>query len=190
LPVRARTWRIGFVRLSDWSERQRPDLHVKAVAGRAMGAFSQIRDARVFAFPPPAVIELGTASGWDVQLQDKGGVGREVLAAARGQFLGLAMQDPRFIAVRPNGREDEAQYQVEVDRTKAGALGLSLADINRTLSMAWGSAYIDDFVHEGRVKKVYVQADAPYRMLPEDLNAWYVRNAGGDMVPFSAFADG
>jgi len=181
---------IGFVKLRDWSERQRPDLHVKAVAGRAMMAFSRIRDARVFAFPPPAVIELGTASGWDVQLQDKAGAGREVLAAARGQFLGMAMQDPRFIAVRPNGREDEAQYQVEVDRTKAGALGLSLADINRTLSMAWGSAYIDDFVHEGRVKKVYVQSDGPYRMLPEDLNAWYVRNAEGEMVPFSAFATG
>jgi hydrophobe/amphiphile efflux-1 (HAE1) family protein len=181
---------LGFIKLRDWSERQRPDLHVKAVAGRAMGAFSRIRDARVFAFPPPAVIELGTASGWDVQLQDKGGVGREALAAARGQFLGLAMQDPRFMAVRPNGREDEAQYQVEVDRTKAGAFGLSLAEINRTLSMAWGSAYIDDFVHEGRVKKVYIQADAPYRMLPEDLDAWYVRNAEGDMVPFSAFATG
>ncbi len=181
---------IGFVRLRDWSERQRPDLQVKAVAGRAMMAFSQIRDARVFAFPPPAVIELGTASGWDVQLQDKGGVGREALSAARGQFLGMAMQDPRFMAVRPNGREDEAQYQVEVDRTKAGAFGLSLAEINRTLSMAWGSAYIDDFVHAGRVKKVYVQADAPYRMLPEDLNAWYVRNDKDDMVPFSAFATG
>ncbi len=181
---------IGFVKLRDWSERQRPDLQVKAVAGRAMMAFSQIRDARVFAFPPPAVIELGTASGWDVQLQDKGGVGREALSAARGQFLGMAMQDPRFMAVRPNGREDEAQYQVEVDRTKAGAFGLSLAEINRTLSMAWGSAYIDDFVHAGRVKKVYVQADAPYRMLPEDLNAWYVRNDKDDMVPFSAFATG
>ena len=181
---------IGFVKLRDWSERQRPDLRVKAVAGRAMGAFAQIRDAQVFAFPPPAVVELGTSSGWDVQLQDRAGVGRDVLAAARGQFLGMAMQDPRLIAVRPNGREDEAQYQVEVDRTKAGAFGLSLADINRTLSMAWGSAYIDDFVHEGRVKKVYVQADAPYRMLPEDLNAWYVRNTDGEMVPFSAFATG
>ncbi|MBK1719760.1 efflux RND transporter permease subunit [Thiocystis violacea] len=181
---------IGFIRLKDWSQRQRPDLHVKAIAGRAMKAFAGIRDARVFAFVPPAVIELGTASGWDVQLQDRGGLGQEAMAAARGQFLGMAMQNPSLVAVRPNGREDEPQYQVEVDRTKAGALGLSLDDINQTLSVAWGSAYIDDFVHEGRVKKVYVQADAPFRMLPENLDAWYVRNADGDMVPFSAFATG
>ncbi|EGV31099.1 transporter, hydrophobe/amphiphile efflux-1 (HAE1) family [Thiorhodococcus drewsii AZ1] len=179
---------IGFVRLKDWSQRDRPDLHVGAIAGRAMGAFSKIRDARVFAFAPPAVIELGTASGWDVQLQDRAGLGHDALVAARGQFLGMAMKDPNLVAVRPNGREDEPQYQVEVDRTKAGALGLSLADINNTLSIAWGSAYVDDFVHEGRVKKVYLQADAPYRMLPEDLDAWYVRNGKGEMVPFSAFA--
>lgn len=181
---------IGFVRLKDWEERNRPDLQVSAVAGRAMGAFSRIRDARVFAFVPPAVIELGTASGWDVQLQDRAGVGREVLNAARGQFLGMAMQHPQFVGVRPNGREQEAQYQVEVDRIKAGALGLSLADINRTLAIAWGSAYVDDFVHEGRVKKVYLQADAPFRMQPEDLDAWHVRNEAGEMVPFSAFASG
>jgi len=181
---------FGFVRLKDWDERKRPDLQVGAVAGRAMAAFSQIRDARVFAFPPPAVIELGTASGWDVQLQDRAGVGREVLGAATAQFMGMAMQDPRLMGVRPNGREPEPQYQVEVDRIKSGALGLSLADINQTLSIAWGSRYVDDFVHEGRVKKVYLQADAPFRMLPEDLNAWYVRNESGAMVPFSAFATG
>ncbi|EXJ16753.1 efflux RND transporter permease subunit [Imhoffiella purpurea] len=179
---------IGFVRLKDWDERDRRDLRVDAIAGRAMGAFSKIRDARVFAFVPPAVIELGTASGWDVQLQDRAGLGHEALMEARNQFLGMAMQDPGLIAVRPNGRDDEPQYQVEVDRTKAGALGLSLDDINRTLSIAWGSSYVDDFVHEGRVKKVYMQADAPYRMLPEDLDAWYVRNGNGEMVPFSAFA--
>jgi multidrug efflux pump len=108
--------------------------------------------------------------------------------AAQGQFMGMAAKDPRLMAVRPNGREDEAQLQVDVDRTRAGALGLSLADINRTLAVAWGSAYIDDFVHEGRVKRVYLQADAPFRMLPEDLDAWYVRNKQGEMVPFSAFA--
>ncbi|NEX19206.1 efflux RND transporter permease subunit [Thiorhodococcus mannitoliphagus] len=181
---------IGFVRLKDWSLRDRPDLRAQAIAGRAMRALSQIRDARVFALSPPAVIELGTASGWDVQLQDRAGLGHEALTAARGQLLGMAMQHPKLVGVRPNGREDEPQFQVEVDRTKAGALGLSLDDINRTLSVAWGSAYVDDFVHEGRVKKVYLQADAPYRMLPEDLDAWYVRNAAGDMVPFSAFAAG
>jgi len=179
---------IGFVQLKDWSERERPDLAVNAVVGRAMQAFSQIRDARVFAFAPPAVIELGTASGWNLQLQDRAALGHEALMAARGQLLGMAAQHPDLIGVRPNGREDEPQYQVEVDRTKAGALGLSLADINRTLAVAWGSAYVDDFVHEGRVKKVYLQADAPHRMLPEDLNDWYVRNADGEMVPFSAFA--
>ncbi len=181
---------IGFVRLKDWELRGQPDLQVDAIAGRAMRAFSQIRDARVFAFPPPAVIELGNASGWDVQLQDRAGLGHDALTAARGQLLGMAMQHPKLVGVRPNGREDEAQYQVEVDRTKAGALGLSLADINQTLAVAWGSAYVDDFIHEGRVKKVYLQADAPFRMLPEDLNDWYVRNANGDMVPFSAFASG
>ncbi|NEV61084.1 efflux RND transporter permease subunit [Thiorhodococcus minor] len=181
---------IGFVRLKDWDLRDRPDLRVQAIAGRAMGALSQIRDARVFAFAPPAVIELGTASGWDVQLQDRAGLGHEALMEARGQLLGMAMQHPKLVGVRPNGREDEPQFQVEVDRTKAGALGLSLDNINQTLSVGWGSAYVDDFVHEGRVKKVYMQADAPYRMLPEDLDDWYVRNGDGDMVPFSAFASG
>jgi multidrug efflux pump len=181
---------FGFVRMKDWDERKRPDLKVKAVAGRAMKAFSQIRDAQVFAFVPPAVIELGTGTGWDAQLQDRGGVGHEALMAARGQFLGMANADPALAAVRPNGREDEAQFKVEIDRTKAGALGLSLADINTALAAAWGSAYVDDFVHEGRVKKVYVQADAPFRMLPEDLDDWHARNADGEMVPFSAFASG
>ncbi len=179
---------IGFVQLKDWSERQRPDLAVDAVVGRAMQAFAGIRDARVFAFVPPAVVELGTASGWDLQLQDRANVGHEALMAARGQLLGMASEHPALVGVRPNGREDESQYQVTVDRTKAGALGLSLADINQALAVAWGSAYVDDFVRAGRVKKVYVQADAPYRMLPEDFEHWYVRNQAGEMVPFSAFA--
>jgi multidrug efflux pump len=179
---------LGFIRLKDWSERQAPQLQVGAVAGRAMAAFAKIRDARVFAFPPPAVIELGMASGWDAQLQDRAGLGHDALMAARGQLLGLAAQHPALIGVRPNGREDEPQLHIEVDRTKAGALGLSLTDINETLAMAWGSVYIDDFVHYGRVKKVFMQADAPFRMVPEDLQAWHVRNSAGHMVPFSAFA--
>ncbi|NBC46711.1 MAG: multidrug efflux RND transporter permease subunit [Gammaproteobacteria bacterium] len=179
---------IGFVQLKDWSERERAELAVDAVVGRAMQAFAGIRDARVFAFVPPAVIELGTASGWDLQLQDRANVGHEALMAARGQLLGMASEHPGLVGVRPNGREDEPQYQVTVDRTRAGALGLSLADINQALAVAWGSAYVDDFVHEGRVKKVYLQADAPYRMLPGDLEHWYVRNQAGEMVPFSAFA--
>jgi multidrug efflux pump len=186
---RGQNMALGFVKLKDWKERNRPDLRVKAVAGRAMGAFSKIRDARVFAFPPPAVVELGTGSGWDLQIQDRANLGHDALMAARGQLLGMAMQNPALMAVRPNGLEDQPQYQVEVDRTKAGALGLSLASINNTVQTAWGSAYVDDFIHEGRVKKVYMQADAPFRMLPEDLDAWYVRNDQGDMVPFSAFAN-
>jgi multidrug efflux pump len=181
---------IGFVRLKDWDERRRPDLQVGALAGRTMQAFAGIRDARVFAFVPPAVIELGTASGWDAQLQDRAGLGHEALMAARGQLLGMASRHPLLAGVRPNGRDDEPQFQMKVDRTKAGALGLSLADINRTLAVAWGSAYVDDFVHQGRVKKVYMQADAPFRMQPQDLDAWYVRNGQGKMVPFSAFATG
>ena len=181
---------IGFVRMRDWTERDRPDLRVDAVAGRAMRAFSGIRDAMVFAFVPPAIVELGTGKGWDLQLQDRGGLGHEALMAARGQFLGMASTHPMLAGVRPNGRDDEAQFQVEIDRTKAGAFGLSLADINTALATAWGSAYVDDFIHEGRVKKVYLQADAPYRMQPEDLERWYARNADGEMVPFSAFATG
>jgi multidrug efflux pump len=155
-----------------------------------MQAFARIRDAMVFAFIPPAITELGTGSGWDIQLQDRAGVGHETLMAARGQLLGMASTHPELAGVRPMGRDDEPQYQVEIDRTKAGALGLSLAAINTALATAWGSAYVDDFIHEGRVKKVYLQADAPYRMLPEDLDDWYARNAEGQMVPFSAFASG
>ncbi|MBO8086061.1 MAG: efflux RND transporter permease subunit [Marichromatium sp.] len=181
---------IGFVQLKDWELRSRPDQQVKALAGRAMQRFARVRDAQVFAFAPPPVIELGNATGWDLQLQDQGELGHEALMAARGQLLAMAAEHPALVGVRPNGRMDEAQYQIEVDRTKAGALGLSLADINDTLSSAWGSAYIDDFVHAGRVKKVYMQADAGFRMQPEDLDAWYVRNEHGEMVPFSAFAAG
>jgi multidrug efflux pump len=179
---------IGFVSFKDWSERTTEDLSVQAVAGRAMGAFSQIRDAMVFAFAPPAVIELGNASGFDLQLQDLGGLGHQKFLEARNQLLGMAGQDARVMDVRPNGQEDEPQYQVEIDQVKAGALGLSIADINSVLSSAWGGTYVNDFLDRGRIKKVYVQADAPYRMVPEDLNRWYVRNAAGEMVPFSAFA--
>lgn len=180
---------IAFVRLKDWSERQSADLSVSAVAGRAMQAFSQIRDAQVFSFSPPAVMELGTANGFDLYLQDQASVGHDKLMQARNQLLGMAAQDPRLVGVRPNGLNDTPQLQVNVDHTRAGALGLSIADINAGLSSAWGSAYVDDFVHNGRVKKVYMQADAPFRMLPENLNDWWVQNSAGDMVPFPAFAD-
>jgi multidrug efflux pump len=179
---------IAFVNLRDWSERQRPDLKVDAVAGKAMGALSQIRDALIFAFAPPAVLELGNATGFDLQLQDRAGLGHEALIAARNQFLGMAAQNPALVAVRPNGQDDTPQFQVDIDQEKATALGLSLAEINATLSTAWGSSYVNDFIDKGRVKKVYLQADAKFRMAPEDLNKWYVRNSTGDMVPFAAFA--
>ncbi|WP_018605462.1 efflux RND transporter permease subunit [Uliginosibacterium gangwonense] len=178
---------LAFVMLKDWSVRNSPELKVQAVAGRAMGAFSQFREAMVFAFAPPAVIELGNATGFDLQLQDRSGVGHETLMAARNQFLGMAMKNPALMAVRPNGQDDTPQYQVDIDPIRATALGLSLTDINTTLSTAWGSAYANDFLDKGRVKRVYLQGDAPSRMQPEDLNKWYVRNAQNQMVPFSAF---
>ncbi|GGC70913.1 efflux RND transporter permease subunit [Undibacterium terreum] len=181
---------IAFVRLKDWSERKGPAMRANAIVGRAMGTFSQIKDAMVFAFAPPAVIELGNASGFDLQLQDEGGVGHDALMAARNQLLGMASKNPALIGVRPNGQEDTPQYKINVDQQKATALGLAVADINKVLSTGWGSAYVNDFVDRGRVKKVYLQGQADSRMVPEDLNKWFVRNADGDMVPFSAFASG
>ena len=179
-----------FVRLKDWKLRTRPDLRVKAIAGRAMAKFSKIRNAMVFAFPPPAVIELGTAKGLDFQLQDRGGLGHEALMAARNQLLGMAAQDPRLTAVRPNGMEDVPEYRVDVDWEKAGALGIPITSIHNTISAAFGSAYVNDFIQGGRIKRVFVQADAPYRMLPKDLERLYARNTAGKMSPYSSFASG
>jgi len=179
---------MAFVRMKDWDERTRPEQQVKAVARRAMGAFSQIRDAFAFAFVPPAVPELGLASGFSFFLQDRGGRGHESLIAARDQLLGAAAQGQLLTNMRPNGQEDTPQFEIHVDHEKAASLGLSTADINTTLSTAWGGRYIDDFIDRGRVKRVYVQADAPYRMNPEDFRLWSVRNNAGEMVPFSAFA--
>ncbi len=180
----------GFAKLKEWKLRDRPDLKVKAVAGRAMGAFSQIKEAMVFAFPPPPVIELGMATGFDFQLQDRGGLGHEKLMAARTQLLGMAARDPRLVRVRPNGMEDVSEYHIDVDWDKAGALGISINSIHNTISAAFGSAYVNDFIQAGRVKKVFAQADAPYRMLPKDLEKLYVRNSVGKMVPFASFASG
>ena len=179
---------LAFVRLKDFEERKAAKLKAQAVAGRAMGKFGGIRDAMVFAVIPPAVPELGTSSGFDFQLQDIGGVGHEALMGARNQMLGMASQDPNLAGVRPNGQDDTPQLKIEVDQAKAGAMGLTTADINSALSAAWGGSYVNDFIDRGRVKKVYMQADAPYRMTPEDLNRWYVRNNTGQMVPFPAFA--
>jgi hydrophobe/amphiphile efflux-1 (HAE1) family protein len=179
---------LAFVRLKDFDARKAAKLKAQAVAGRAMGAFSQIRDAMVFAVIPPAVPELGTSSGFDFQLQDVGGVGHNTLMQARNMMLGMASKDPNLAGVRPNGQDDTPQLKIEVDQAKAGAMGLTTADINSALSSAWGGAYVNDFIDRGRVKKVYMQADAPYRMTPEDLNRWYVRNGSGQMVAFPAFA--
>ncbi len=181
---------LAFVKLRDWKLRDRPDLKAEAVAGKAMGAFSKIRNAMVFAFLPPAVIELGQAKGFDFQLQDRGGLGHAELMAARNQLLGMAAQDARLTKVRPNGLEDVPEYRVDVDWEKAGALGVPITTIHTTISAAFGSAYVNDFIQGGRVKRVYVQAEAPYRMLPKDLERLYARNNAGKMAPFSSFASG
>jgi HAE1 family hydrophobic/amphiphilic exporter-1 len=163
---------------------------VKAVAERAMKAFSQFRNAMVFAFPPPAVTELGMGTGFDFQLLDRGGLGHKKLMEARNQLLNIASQDKLLAKVRPNGMEDVPEYRVNVDWRKAGALGVPITSIHNTIAQAFGSAYVNDFIQGGRVKRVYAQADAPYRMLPKDIEKLYVRNAGGKMVPFSSFASG
>ena len=181
---------LGFAKLRDWKRRKRPDLKVKAVAGRAMGRFSKIRNAMVFAFPPPSVIELGNAAGFDFQLQDRGGLGHAALMGARNQLLGMAAQDKRLMAVRPNAMEDVPEYHIDVDWEKAGALGIPINAIHNTIAAAFGGAYVNDFIQAERVKRVYAQADAPQRMLPEDLKKLYVRNNMGNMAPFSSFASG
>ena len=187
---RAQNSGMVFARLKDWKLRDRPDLRVWAVAQRAMKAFSGIRKAVVFVFPPPAVIELGHGTGFDFQLQDRGGLGHEALMAARNQLLGMAAQDPRLTKVRPNSMEDVPEYRIDVDWEKAGALGVPITSIHNTIAASFGSSYVNDFIQGGRVKRVYVQADAPYRMLPKDLEKLYVRNKAGKMVPFSSFASG
>ncbi|MRR37320.1 multidrug efflux RND transporter permease subunit, partial [bacterium] len=179
---------LAFVKLKDWELRPTPDLKAQAIAGRAMGAFSKIKDGMAFAFSPPAVVELGQANGFDFMLQDRSGLGHDKLMEARNQLLGMAMQNPKLIAVRPNGQDDSPQFKLDIDDVRAGALGVSLASINEVLSTAWGSSYVNDFIENGRVKKVYLQADAKDRMVPEDIGKWYVRNNKGEMVPFSAFA--
>ena len=151
-------------------------------------AFSKIKDGLAFAFSPPAVLELGQANGFDFQLQDRGGLGHEQLMQARNQLLGMAMKNPRLVAVRPNGQDDSPQFKLDIDDVRAGALGIAPSTINDVLSTAWGSTYINDFIQNGRVKRVYMQSEAPYRMVPEDINRWHVRNNKGEMVPFSAFS--
>ena len=181
---------LAFVRLKDWKLRQSAALKAPAIAARAMGAFSQIKDGMVIPFLPPAVMELGQANGFDFMLQDRAGLGHTKLMEARTQLLGMARQNPKLIpmSVRHNGQEDSPQFKLEIDDVRAGALGVSITDINNVLATAWGSSYVNDFIDNGRVKKVYLQSAAEYRMLPDDINKWYVRNNRNEMVPFAAFA--
>lgn len=180
---------IAFVSLKPWDERGDASLKVPAIAGRAMQALGQIKDAMVFPFNLPAIIELGNATGFDFQLIDQGNLGHEKLTAARNQLFGMIAQHPdTLVGVRPNGLEDTPQYKLIIDQEKAQALGVSLSDINTTLGAAWGGSYVNDFIDRGRVKKVYVMGQADSRMLPDDISKWYVRNSAGTMVPFSAFS--
>jgi multidrug efflux pump len=181
---------IAFVRLKSFDERKSAGLSASAVAGRAMMAFSQIKDGQVFALAPPMVPGLGNTNGFDFFLQDVNSAGHDKLIEARNRLLAAAAQDKLVTNTRPNGLEDEPQFTVDFDQEKASALGLSLSDINTTLSTAWGSDYVNDFIDRGRVKKVYLQSDKNFRMQPEDLGRWRVRNASGVMAPFSAFASG
>ncbi|XID74413.1 efflux RND transporter permease subunit [Alkanindiges sp. WGS2144] len=183
---------IAFIKLKDWDQRKADEYKVPALVQRSMMALSQIKDAAyVMPIAPPAVIELGTANGFNLQLKDASGMGHAKLVEARNMLLGMAAQAPdKVVRVRPNGQEDTPQYQVNIDQAQAGAMGLSLADINSVMATAWGSTYVNDFIDRGRVKKVYVQGESNARMQPEDLDKWYVRNNRGEMIPFSAFATG
>ena len=180
---------MAFVSLKPWEERSGNENNVESIIARATRAFSQIRDSLVFPFNMPAIVELGTATGFDFELIDQGGLGHTALTQARNQLLGMVAKHPDLLVrVRPNGLEDTAQFKLDVDQEKAQALGVSLSDINETISAALGGYYVNDFIDRGRVKKVYVQADAKFRMLPEDINNLYVRSANGEMVPFSTFS--
>ncbi|MDV7072823.1 efflux RND transporter permease subunit [Citrobacter werkmanii] len=180
---------MAFVSLKPWEERSGDENNVESIIARATRAFSQIRDGLVFPFNMPAIVELGTATGFDFELIDQGGLGHTALTQARNQLLGMVAKHPDLLVrVRPNGLEDTAQFKLDVDQEKAQALGVSLSDINETISAALGGYYVNDFIDRGRVKKVYVQADAKFRMLPEDINNLYVRSANGEMVPFSTFS--
>lgn len=182
---------IGFIKLKDWASRSTPETQIGALIQRGMALNMIVKDASyIMPLQLPAMPELGVTAGFNLQLKDSAGQGHDKLIAARNAVLGLASQDKRLVGVRPNGQEDTPQYQIMIDQAQAGAMGVSIADINSTMSMAWGGSYINDFIDRGRVKKVYVQGEADSRMMPDDLNKWYVRNSLGEMVPFSAFATG
>ncbi|WP_242136894.1 efflux RND transporter permease subunit [Sphingomonas sp. TREG-RG-20F-R18-01] len=180
---------IAFIPMKEWKDRPGAKNKAQAVVGRAMGAFAKYGDGLIFAVIPPAVQELGNATGFDLQLVDEGGIGHDKLLAARNQLLGMASQNKSLVGVRPNSLDDAPQLKVNVDQDKAGALGLDLASVNSTIATAWGGSYVNDFIDRGRVKRVYIQADSPYRMAPDDIGKLYVRGANGTMAPFSAFSD-
>jgi multidrug efflux pump len=179
---------LVFVRLKDWSDRPGKSNSVFALAARANQHFHQLRGAIVVAFAPPAVLELGNATGFDFELEDRANIGHEGLMRARAQLLAVASKEPAIGLIRPNGLDDEPQYKLDVDWEKASALGVSIGGINDTLGAGWGSAYVNQFVDHNRVKRVFVQGNAPSRMLPEDMERWYVRNGAGQMVPMSTFS--
>ncbi|HEY4090954.1 MAG TPA: efflux RND transporter permease subunit [Luteibacter sp.] len=179
---------FAFIKLKPWDERSGNGQSASDVSTRALEAFAGIRDAKVFVFAPPAVAELGNATGFDLMLQDRANLGHEALMQARNQLLSELSKDKRIVGLRPNGLEDAPEFKLDIDSHKAETLGVSIADINSTFSTAWGSNYVNDFIDKGRVKKVMLQADAPFRMLPEDIGRWYVRNSAGTMVSFNAFA--
>jgi len=181
---------LAFVQLKDWDERPSPQQSVQALAGRAFGAFSQIRDAQVFPVVPPSVIELGNVSGFDFYLQAREGQTHEELVNARNQLLGMAAQSPMVTSVRPSGLEDAARFNLDIDWRMAGAMGLTPNDVGQLLQIAWAGTYVNDFIDQGRIKRVYVQGEAEARSTPKDIEKWRVRNVSGGLVPFSNFAEG
>lgn len=180
---------MAFIMLKPWEERRRPDQQLQPIVKRAFGSLSQIRDAMVFPVVPPSLPELGNVGGLSFYLRDENSQGHDALVAARNQLMGLLSKSPLVASVRPNGQEDSAQFRVDIDTARATALGVSISELNNTLSVAWGGRYIDDFIDRGRVKRVYLQADAPFRMNPSDFARWSVHNSSGEMVPVSAFAN-
>lgn len=181
---------LAFINMKDWDERPLPEQEVQQVAARANGFFATLKNAMAFAIAPPPIRELGNSSGFDLQLQDLGGLGHQKLMEARNQLLGLAAQEPSLTGVRPNGQDDTPQFKLDVDHTKAAAFGVSLNDINSTFNTAWASTYVNDFIDDGRIKRVYVQGDAPYRMMPEDVGEWYLRNDNNEMVSMASLTEG
>ena len=180
---------LAFISLKNWEDRPGEENKVPAIAERASAHFAAIKDAMVFAFNLPAIVELGTATGFDFQLIDQANLGHDKLTQARNQLFGeIAKHPDLLVGVRPNGLEDTPQFKIDIDQEKAQALGVSISDINTTLGAAWGGSYVNDFIDRGRVKKVYVMSEAKYRMLPNDIGNWYVRGSDGQMVPFSAFS--